>query len=192
MDLQNILVTICGVGCVCMGGVALVLMVGFRFFGGAVLTPIITAAGSLFGGLFGGGKEEDELEEEISRIQKRDVPRSTDFRARAQSMDFDSQVAQKLNQQREEFSDNSDPYGAQSAGVPLDKVDPRVQGNDDDIQVPPPDRSDDVGLRPPNIPSLRNPSNRPFRDRRANRNDARDDEFFGGMLDEDGDGYPDS
>lgn len=130
-----LLVAACGLGLLCLLGLAVGLMVVSGVMGGGV---------RLFG---------RRASPEPRPAVRRERP---DLRAKAQSVDFDAAVTR--------YSAEDDPLGPPGA--------PRAQG------APPPD----LGAAPPSAPlrSRRSRSGRGYSD----------DEVFGGILDEDGDGYP--
>ncbi len=214
MNIRDILLLCCGGGVVCVGGVFLAVSTVLRRFGtsGMLLSGLSSAFGMVTG-MLGRGNNDDDFDEPVKRIREHERVDPLALRRKAkESFDFDAQVAQKLNN-----VDESD-FDAQSSGAPKPKNKPenlrgnasashfakrelgardRFSGGDDD---PLGDSSvtdkgdpapDHIDLGPVNLPSDRPIGGRMRRDRRHNRLDAGEDEMFGGMLDGDGDTFPD-
>lgn len=240
-DIQQLLTMLCGVGALCSIGVILIGIGILRVLGrGSLVVTMLPMGLGLIRNLFPkGGNQEDALDYDapVSRISNYEHQSAGDLRQRAkQSLDFDAQVAQRMNQKSDfnaDFSAQSSSQGYIPQGHPLPSSNKRKNNEIDNAPdyVPPsglgksklgsrgkfesrpefdpfgggsvdenvahqaggsPAANNDIDLGPINLPPDRRVGGRPTRDRRQNRNDANEDEFFGGMLDVDGDGYPDS
>lgn len=163
-DLGNILLALCGFGVVCCGSVLLVFLLLGRFTGRTMLLPAISMIGNMLL-----SRRDDNESDEDKREFRPSRPSSLDmFDAKRQDLDaqFDAAFEQHAGEQ------------PPTAGI-----------------IRPPDSSGTLRSKTPDdhfddfeAPSLRG---RPRRDtRRSDRNDS-DDEIFGGVLDDDGDGFPD-
>ncbi|MCB9453955.1 MAG: hypothetical protein H6672_21185 [Anaerolineaceae bacterium] len=94
MDIGLILLTVCGLALVCVGTFLVVAFIVARTTG-VRLWSAFSGIGGIFGVLSAG--EDDNEPELVTRSTTRRERRSRgDFRARAQSLDFDSAVARQV------------------------------------------------------------------------------------------------
>ncbi|MEQ8676707.1 MAG: hypothetical protein RLP44_30990 [Aggregatilineales bacterium] len=245
MDIQEILTMLCGVGALCSIGLILLGMAAFRFLGrGSMIVTVIPMAFSMLRNLFPGGGNNDELDYEApaKRISNYEHQSANDIREkRKPTMDFDAQVAQRLNEKSNSgagFSAQSVSPGYTPQGHPLPSANKgKNKENEDGTQNAPdsitpsglgksklgarpnfdkrpqfdpfgggtvddnaahqagesPASDQKIDLGPVNLPPDRRigGEGRPSRDHRRGRNDAGQDELFGGLLDGDGDGFAD-
>lgn len=217
MDIHPTILAVCGITCSCGLVIVFGLVMLGRVMGKSMIFPILTAGGGLFGMLFNRGDNdgEQDIDEYLSNRRKRktkalgsDGDANTAFTAQAQStdLDFDSQVQQRINQKDDgrfsspqEQGGSPTPLSPQSKdftpaqhNVPQSGLGRRFTSDDND---PLGDNSestfgDDLGSLPSDIGSLRDRRRRGSSSRGRDSN-AHDDEVFGGMLDEDGDGFSD-
>lgn len=203
-NISSTLLAVCGVGCLCGG----VLLVGgffaFRFMGGGALFEALSSLGSLFDNFK--QDDDDELDDPVERIHSIRHSRPSDMKARAkEQFDFESQVAQQMNQQDGGFESQADNMPKQKPSgqnqpthnnTPASSLGKRRMGardryNSRDDMLPEEVDKPEIDLGPIDVPNEANikwQKNRPGRDRRRDRN-RHDDEVFGGILDEDGDGF---
>lgn len=157
----------CGLGIVCFGVVAVMLFVVLRLTGRGYME---------FLSVFTPAKEDKDE----PNYQARSRP---NLRHIAQGADFDAAIAKNVVQ--DELRPTSSGFPAHAAPPSFSSGTPVTFGQ----PVTPPSFDDQppAGL-PPATPRLRNfdPLNRTRRDR--NRDNYSQDEIFGGILDDDGDG----
>lgn len=164
-SLGDYVLAICGFGVVCCGAGVLALLALGRLTGATMLFPALT----MFSSMLFGEKEnaQDDQAIEYRQPRPRGISRTFRDRVRAAKQDFDTAVAR---QEGNRGKSKRDSLSSQIA--------PRDFSSDD--------YDDDFDR-----PSLRSNRNRPRRDLRRSGLDSADDEVFGGMFDEDGDGFPD-
>lgn len=211
-NISNTVLAVCGVVCLCGGGLAFVGFFAFRYVVGGGIFSALSHLGALFDNFK--QDDDDQLDDPVHRIHTIRHSRPSDMKARAkQSFDFDAQVAEQLKQQgkNRDFDSQVSPNPPQTSSKPQSTADNRPTSDNtpasslgkrrlgardrynsrDDMlpdEVDPPE----IDLGPMNLPDEANikwQKNRPGRDRRRDRNRT-DDEIFGGILDEDGDGFP--
>lgn len=186
-DLGNILLAVCGIALLCTCGVGLVFILALRVMGRSALMAFMPLLISFMNNRRN-RNDDDNDDLDRPRAQSRGRPSADSLRSRAQSLDFDSR--------------SQDSFSAQSGQLPPPPSDlSRNRFGGQGANQPPSSRPlpgrpiDDNPLGPVDVPSLRgrsrgglpdDPPRRPRRDSNAN-----DDEVFGGMLDDDGDGNPD-
>lgn len=248
-DFSRILLVVCGSSLACMLVLVLLSISLLRLAGrpgwGTLLglAPLVL---SLFGGLFS-RRGQDASEDEPDYVTPgRSRPSAEALRSKAQSVDFESLVAQNLNQPPA-FNAQAAPPGQAivppavpgvplktgsppaniptaplvpphptTSGTPITNVPPAAPPSDigrlsgarpetagyptqfgtepgrPAAPLPPATNPEDV-LGPLNKPSLRNrPGQADTGKRRPNRDNAAEDELFGGLLDGDGDGFIDN
>lgn len=168
----------CGLGIVCFGLIAVMLFVVLRLTGRGYME---------FLSIFTPSKEDKDEPNYVAR-------RRPDLRHIAQGADFDAAIAKNVVND-ELRPPASSGFPAQSAPFSSGTPVPFAQGTPPPAFTPPsftdqPSAPADPGL-PPATPRLRNvdPLNRPRRNRINDQ--YSDDEIFGGLLDEDGDGQID-
>jgi hypothetical protein len=186
-DVGNILVAGCGIGVVCCGSVLLAGIIMTRVLGRAVMLPVIMPVISALGGqLLGFGKDSGVDEEfEPPRKRKRRPIDAGAFSASAQSErdSFDEALARRRG--------GGGSFDAQSSALPKR---PSQSGLGSELSGGRLNKSNFLENAEDNFtesndpPSLR--SDRRSRGRRRSPDD-KDDEIFGGMLDDDGDGFSD-
>jgi hypothetical protein len=130
-------------------------------FGKLTGATMLFPALTMFSSMLFGEKENTQDNEDPDYRRPRRKGGARDFRARAQAAKMD--------------------FGAGSRKPKRDSASPIAPRNFGDS-----DADDDFDR-----PSLRSNRNRPGRDMRRSGQDSADDEVFGGMFDEDGDGFPD-
>lgn len=186
-DLGNILLAVCGVVALCTCSLGLIFILALRVLGRSALMAFMPLLISFMNNR--GLRNDDDDDVITPRAQSRGRPSADSLRSRAQSLDFDSR--------------DQDSYSAQSGTLPPPPSDlSRNRFGGQGANQPPsgsrplPGRPlDDNPLGPVDVPSLRgrsrgiSPDEPPRRARRGSN--ANDDEVFGGMLDDDGDGHPD-
>jgi len=218
MDISPTILTLCGVTCSCGLVIGIAGFMLTRVMGKSMIFPILTAGGGLFGMLFNRGDNdgEEDIDKYLSNRRNKRKNKATGvegdpntaFTAQAQSadLDFDSQVQQRINQKGGgRFSSPQEQGGAPTPlspqsqdftpaqhNVPQSGLGRRFTSDDND---PLGDNSestfgDDLGSLPEDLGSLRDRRRRGS-SRRGRDSNAHDDEVFGGMLDEDGDGFSD-
>jgi hypothetical protein len=215
-DVGNVLVAGCGIGVVCCGSVLLAAIIMTRVLGRAVMLPMIMPVISALGGqLLGFGKDADVDEElEPPRKRKRRPLDAGAVSASAQSDrdSFDEALARQRGDGSFDAQSSASPkrppqsglgselsgggfdksyYGVRDASNDPNRVirDRRYRRNFEDVDTTADNLSESSGIDfSSDAPSLR--SDRRSRGRRRSPED-KDDEIFGGMLDDDGDGFSD-
>lgn len=173
-DFPNIILACCGFGVVCCGSTGIILFMVARTTGIALLMP---AANLLSNMIFSDNQDDDE-----NTYKGQIAQRSSSFRdrIRAQSSNFDAQQAAAPQSRFGQQASSTSPQQRRKLQPPSFPNDPFAGSGESGGQ------SDDYD--PFGVPGLRN---RPRRDTRRGRFDEREDEVFGGFLDDEGDGFPD-
>jgi hypothetical protein len=163
-DMQTIIVSVCGLGGACCGTLVLGLLLMGRMTGGSFLLPVM----SMFGSFFFRDKDDQKEDAELERRRPRRKRSEGGIRSRRDSreVDFDAAVDRYAGQE------GKPKTGGRARPMP------RKPSNQD---------FDDF-----ESPNLRSNRNRPRRDTRHSGRGDIDDEIMGGLLDEDGDSFPDS
>lgn len=190
MDWKDVLL-VGGVVCCC--GIPILGFVGFRFLGVSMLIPAIGGVWNVIEDMFGGGSDNDDSTSDAPRRRTRPTPNKP-TQAKAQMTDFD-QLVERYRQEKSSPTISSSaqsatptdsgksPYGVRdrnSSGLPGRTLrDKRYERNSGPSEVPQVSLDD-------------TPDRNFLKRRRDRRSDYTDDEIFGGILDEDGDGYADS
>ena len=165
-DLGELLIILCGLGFGCIGSLLVLALLLFRFTGLGAMLPAM----SMFNALSPDGKEDDDDDDpRYKRKRGKISQRRLQSRGQVEDPDFDAAIA------RHRDGTGKRKPGRRGSGSMLS----RSQSAFDET----PDTDRHRGLRS-------NPS-RPRRDTRRSSRDSSDDEAFGGMMDDDGDGYAD-
>ena len=163
-DIKTLIIALCGLSGACCGTLVLGALLLGRLTGGSFLLPVM----SLFGSFFFRDKDDQKEDAEMERRRPRRQRDEGGIRKRRdpRDIDFDAAVDRYAGQ------DGKPKSGGRARPMP------RKPSNQDLDDFEP--------------PTLRSNRNRPRRDtRRSGRADI-DDEIMGGLLDDDGDGFPDS
>jgi hypothetical protein len=160
-DWVPVVAAVCGLSVVCIGLIVAGLLALVRLTGFDIRS-ILGNVGEIFAGK---GQETGVIEEELKRRRR------PNFRTQADSLDFDSALARYRRDQPPAATRG--PAAPPPPGRP--GVDPRRM-MDDDFRPLSSDQSDYIARR--------------RSAQRRRRRDPNEDEIFGGMLDEDGDGEP--
>lgn len=214
--MSDVLVTVCGVSCACSGVFLIIGYLGFRMFGQSFVFSSLALLAPLWNLVSGAGRKntpENRVEKYLDKRhkQKRDDPSATpyDAQAQAQNLDFDAQVQQALRDKQindakfsappgipTELTGNSSSISTPNTNTPQSQFGRNrfggVRGQPAQSDLP--DSSNTQG----NFPPIDNdPPSRSLRGRRSGNkgrgrdSNSRDDEIFGGVLDDDGDGFSD-
>ncbi|PJF23438.1 MAG: hypothetical protein CUN56_00885 [Phototrophicales bacterium] len=186
MDWQNVLLI---GGGICCCGIPILGFIAFRFLGMTMFLPAFGAVWNVLEGMFGGDDGSDD--EDSSSLRRQSRPTPTKPRAQsAQMMDFDVLV-EKYRQEKQSPSigaqgADKSQFGVRRSDIPPGRTlrDKRFRRNQVSSEMP------ETDLDQPPKPDRDFLSRRPTRDTR--RREHHDDEIFGGILDDDGDGYIDS
>lgn len=212
-DVGNVVIAICGLGVVCLGSVGLGLFLLVRVTGRAMLMPIMSS----LGGLLFGGRGEEVPPEYDEVLQKRPTPRDLHAKIESANQDFDERFQQTEGARydaQDAQPDDVDSFGPASVSdrgkgqfgarfsdrdpgrVMRDKRYERNRGPSripDDLQEGMFDEEGDIRKSDNPFDQVDPPSLRSDKSKRRRRRGrpTDDDEIFGGMLDDDGDGYAD-
>ena len=170
-DLMPVLLAVCGLGFLCVGLIVVGVLAAVRLMGGGLLDNL-----GFLGDFLGG-----ETDDYTAPPRQRGRGQRPDFRQRAQMLDFDQAVASK-RQQNPPAALKGDSQSVQRPGAaPNDGFQP-LGGS----RPQPPASTDrpEIDLGTNTYPGKYDTPRLGARRRR----DRNQDEVFGGMLDEDGDG----